>query len=431
MKALKFIFLSIFAIIIYFIPFNGTVPIVTIINTIKIPFGNKIHYISIMFITLTFIEFILSKFMKVERLKNSFKGEGVFKYFFYISSPILIYMNLYDVDNPLFTDPRLVDNALKVASNVFLTILIAGSSVILILKSGVVEFVSILVEPLIKYIFKLPGEAAIDIISSFVSSSSVGVYIASKHYEENIFTLREASALVTNFCLISIGYIAVLATLAGISEYYNLIVVSAFFLVMLIAIIMIRIWPISNIENSYHNKIIKNREYKNYNSFNERFLDALSIASQKSDEFTIDNFISNFKNSFNFARKTISIMVTLVSSVLLLVYYTDFFQIISIPIIPILDFFRVPNANIVAQSVMIGIVEISLPSILIGGTGVDAASRFFVVLLSICQVIFFSECGNAILSSKIKISAFKLVLIFLMRTFIAIPLVSLITQIIF
>ena len=91
----------------------------------------------------------------------------------------------------------------------------------------------------------------------------------------------------------------------------------------------------------------------------------------------------------------------------------------------------VPDAALAAPSVLIGIVEISLPSILVSGTGACAAAAFFVVQLSIVQIIFFSECGNAILSSKIPLGAGKLVLIFLMRTAIAIPLVALLTNLIY
>ena len=98
---------------------------------------------------------------------------------------------------------------------------------------------------------------------------------------------------------------------------------------------------------------------------------------------------------------------------------------------PVLGLFGVPDAALAAPSVLIGIVEISLPSILVSGTGACAAAAFFVVQLSIVQIIFFSECGNAILSSKIPLGAGKLVLIFLMRTAIAIPLVALLTNLIY
>ena len=53
----------------------------------------------------------------------------------------------------------------------------------------------------------------------------------------------------------------------------------------------------------------------------------------------------------------------------------------------------------------------------------------FTITLSLIHI--FSECGNAILSSKIPLGAGKLILIFLMRTAIAIPLVALLTNLIY
>lgn len=132
-----------------------------------------------------------------------------------------------------------------------------------------------------------------------------------------------------------------------------------------------------------------------------------------------------------FAQKTIGVMVPTVMLVLTLVYYTPLFQWIGAPLAPVLGLFGVPDAALAAPSVLIGIVEISLPSILVSGTGACAAAAFFVVQLSIVQIIFFSECGNAILSSKIPLGAGKLILIFLMRTAIAIPLVALLTNLIY
>jgi len=54
-----------------------------------------------------------------------------------------------------------------------------------------------------------------------------------------------------------------------------------------------------------------------------------------------------------------------------------------------------------------------------------------VALLSIVQIIFFSEAGNAILGSKIPLGALKLIEIFFIRTVVALPLVALVTHMIY
>lgn len=96
-----------------------------------------------------------------------------------------------------------------------------------------------------------------------------------------------------------------------------------------------------------------------------------------------------------------------------------------------LQLLGIPDAALAAPSVLIGIVEVSLPGILIGGSAAAQQTRFFVALLSIVQIIFFSEAGNAIMGSKIPLNAGKLIVIYLVRTAIALPLVSLVTHIIY
>ena len=120
-------------------------------------------------------------------------------------------------------------------------------------------------------------------------------------------------------------------------------------------------------------------------------------------------------------------MIPTVAIVLALVYYTPIFAWLGRPIQPFLALCGVPDAGEAAPSVLIGIVEVSLPAILIGGTEAGVQTRFFAALLSIVQIIFFSEAGNAIMASEIPLGPGKLIGIGLARTAVAIPLVSLVS----
>lgn len=65
-----------------------------------------------------------------------------------------------------------------------------------------------------------------------------------------------------------------------------------------------------------------------------------------------------------------------------------------------------------------------LPSILIEGVQNDI-TRFVIGALSISQLIYLSEVGGVILGSKIPVSIGKLFMIFLIRTIITLPIISL------
>ena len=63
------------------------------------------------------------------------------------------------------------------AGTVFMTVSICGWLIVFILKSEIVEFCGILLEPLMRPLFKLPGAAAVNYLSSFVVSAAVGVFM--------------------------------------------------------------------------------------------------------------------------------------------------------------------------------------------------------------------------------------------------------------
>ena len=138
-------------------------------------------------------------------LEQYYSGDPVIKMGFFLASAILVWMVTLNVDLPFIQHPEIGGKILTLASTVFFTIALAGTLVIFIIRSGIVEFVSVLCEPIMRPIFKLPGEAAINIISSFVSSASVGVYFTEQYYTQKAYTTRQACAVVTNFSVISVG----------------------------------------------------------------------------------------------------------------------------------------------------------------------------------------------------------------------------------
>ena len=73
----------------------------------------------------------------------------------------------------------------------------------------------------------------------------------------------------------------------------------------------------------------------------------------------------------------------------------------------------------------------SLPSISIAGQGVAPQSAFFVVLLSVIRIIFFTEAGNAMLGSQVPIRLKDLLLTFVVRTALGIPLAALVSHLVF
>lgn len=428
---IKFVLLSLCGILLFFVPvIHSTVPVVYGINAIKNLAGDYIKYVVIVSSILLLCSLIGGRVLGIAWMKEYHQGDSSVKIGFFAASILLVGMVYLDVDLPFIRNPEIGGKILMMASTIFITIALAGTLVIFIIKSGIVEAVSILMEPVMRPVFKLPGEAAINMISSFVSSASVGVYFTEQYYEKNTYTTRQACAVVTNFSVVSVGYIGVLASIAGIEQMYGTLLIGSFVIVLVMAAIMVRIPPLSRMDN-----LCMNGESQNHVSLKlgarERLRQALQVGTEKSQEFTPEAFKSNFLQAFKFAQKTVGVMIPTVMFVMVIAYDTPFFQWLGYPLVPLIRLLGIPDAVAIAPSVLIGIVEISLPSILVAGGRVAAQSVYFIVQLSIVQIIFFSEAGNAILSSKIPLKAGKLVLIFLVRTAVAMPIVAMLSHILF
>src|SRR5699024_12590627 len=99
-------------------------------------------------------------------------------------------------------------------------------------------------------------------------------------------------------------------------------------------------------------------------------------------------------------------------------------------VFPYLQLLQIPEAAQSSYSVLIGFAYMFLPSILIECVG-NFITMFVIGALSITQLIYLSEVVGVILGSKIPVSIFKLFVIFLIRTIIALPIIALMAHLYF
>jgi nucleoside recognition membrane protein YjiH len=116
---------------------------------------------------------------------------------------------------------------------------------------------------------------------------------------------------------------------------------------------------------------------------------------------------------------------------LVLAEYTQIFVYLGKPMIPYLNLLGIENAVEIAPSTLIGITEMALPIMIIAGQNIAVSSLFFIVVLSAVQIIFFAESVPAMLRTNVPVRVVELVILFILRTMFAIPIIALITKLIF
>ena len=420
---LKFLVFSIVGIIFFFVPvINGEAPLLVVLNVVKSALVNVLPVLAML---VPIFLLVATPFVKKSKFLSKYMAkDSLLSKILYVLGSIFGIMIYFKIGPEFLLNADTGFLALDLTGSVLATILLAGCFVTLIACYGVLEFIGTLIEPIMRPLYRLPGYAAMDIATSISCSAAVDVFMANKIYLNGLYTKRDVSAIVSNFTVCSLGFFLLLCEWGGIPEYYGLTVITSFIICFIISIITVRIPPLSRIPNEYVDgtPYVPNKEKTDGRNILVRAWDSgVSAAEKASPKLLIEGVV---EASF-FAVKTAAYVISIATIALVVAMYTPVFQWIGIPIAPLLQLLQIPDAAAIAPSVLVGITEIAMPVLLIAGQNVAPAATFFIVVLSTVQVIFFTESANAIMESDIPLGAGQLVVTFLLRTAIAIPLCAL------
>ncbi|MGL5099273.1 MAG: hypothetical protein ACRC6B_04435, partial [Fusobacteriaceae bacterium] len=103
---------------------------------------------------------------------------------------------------------------------------------------------------------------------------------------------------------------------------------------------------------------------------------------------------------------------------------TEFFNIVSMPLLPILNLLGFTNevSQAMAPAMIVGLSDMYLPALFIENSGSEVA-RFIVGTLSFAQLIFLSETGMILVNSKMGFSFLDVIKFFLLRTVLTFPVI--------
>ena len=123
-------------------------------------------------------------------------------------------------------------------------------------------------------------------------------------------------------------------------------------------------------------------------------------------------------------------VVAIGTIVLMLAEFTPFFEIITKPLVPLLELMQIPEAQLAAPAFLVGFADLYLPAV-IGKSIESEMTRFIIACVSITQIIYMTEVGTLILKSKIPLQIGELFLIFVLRTAITLPIITAIAHLIY
>ena len=296
----------------------------------------------------------------------------------------------------------------------------------LFVEYGVLDFVGTLMRPVMRPLFRLPGRAALDSLTSWVGSYSVGLYMTRRLFERGFYTRREAYTIVTCFSTVSIGFVAVVAQTLGLLHLFPLIFAVYFFLVYAMTVLFARIWPVSRIPDTYVREASPEPEPA-IGLLKTAWRRALERAGHAAE--LAPTLRGGFVDGLVLAATILGSILVVGTAALLVAKETPLFDWLALPLVPVLRFLGLPDADTIAPATLVGVAEMYIPALLVRDASVPA--RFFIAVLSISQLIFFSAVAPMMLEmfQKVPIRARQLVAIFLMRTAVLIPVLAALTRI--
>lgn len=433
---LKFLGPSLLGILLFMIPisFNGefTIPIAIFSNGLKSMISNYLPTITTILIIISFGFTIMAKLAKSDKdtyFNNLFNASGIWLACRVLGAVFAV-ATLFSVGSEMIysgnTGGLLLFDLLPVLFSVFL---FAGFFLPLLLNYGLLEFFGVLFSKFMRPIFTLPGRSSIDCIASWLGDGTIGVLLTNKQYEEGFYTKREAAVIGTTFSAVSITFSLVVLAQVNLQNYFAPYYLTIILTGIVAAIITPRIYPLAKKSDKYIGGEKRDKKTSNENiSISEGL--ALSIRKAKSN-WNLKNFvIDGSKNVLDMWLGVIPVVMAMGTLALIVAEYTAVFTYLGLPLIPILNLLHIPEAAAASQTFVIGFADMFLPSVLAASIESEL-TRFVVAGVSVTQLIYMSEVGGLLLGSKIPVSFKDLVLIFIERTLISLPIFALVGHILF
>jgi len=294
----------------------------------------------------------------------------------------------------------------------------------LLLNFGLLEFFGYSLTKIMRPLFKLPGRSSVDCLASWLGDGTIGVLLTSKQYEEGFYTKKEAAIIGTTFSVVSVTFCLVVINQVGLARYFLPFYGTVILAGIACALILPRIPPLSTKMDTFINGENRKNDDESipegYTPFSYGFEQAVAQAEKNKPAAVAKDGLQNVIDMW---LGVAPIVMAIGTIALIIAETTPFFQWLGAPFIPLLELLQIPFAKEASETIAVGFADMFLPSII--GTGIESdLTRFVIASLSVSQLIYMSEVGGLLLGTKIPVSIKDLILIFLLRTLISLPIIA-------
>lgn len=311
-------------------------------------------------------------------------------------------------------------------TTLYITFFIGILALPLLTHFGIVEFIGILLGPVMEKVFKVPGYSTIDAIASFVGDGTIGIVVTDNQYQRGYYNKREAYIIASSFSVVGIAFAAAVAQELGFGQIFPIFYGTIILVTLVLAFITARL-PLEKFPTTYYED--KTPKESTVPKGKTIFQHAYHSALEQADSVKVLEALKEaLKNIVNIYVGFLPIIMAVGTISLIIAEYTVFFDVISAPMVYVYDFLGYSRevAEMMAPASVAGFADMYLPALFITESPSEA-SRFFIGVLAFTQLVFMSETGMVLVKSKIGINLWDVTKIFLFRTILSLPVLVIIT----
>ena len=430
---LKFILCSGFGVLMFLVPIPQGDSFTTLLDFLKSGlkglFGESLSYIVVGTLVLSAVVSIVDMIAKPDIIRNNHYLKKAFSTTpFYLASKIvgavIACMVVFGVGPEMIISADTGTSIIDLCGTLFCIVISFSFILPFLTDCGIMEFLGVLLRPVVRPLFHVPGRASVDLMASWFGASNAAVILTREQYMKGFYTKREAGYIMTNFSIVSIPFCLLIANTVGIDYLFPAFYLCICVVGVVLAIIIARIPPISRIPDTYRKKTGKqlNEEVPDEKNV---FAYAVEMSCARAEKFSLRTVLSGgFEVVIGMLFDLIPIVAAWGTIALIIATYTPVFKWLSYPMGMYMSLFGVEEAFAVAPATLVGFADMFIPALLITGIA-SVKTKFIIGVLSLVQIIYLTEVGTIIIKSEIPLNLWKLFVIFLERTLIAIPVIVL------
>ena len=278
----------------------------------------------------------------------------------------------------------------------------------LLISYGLLELIGVLVQPVMRPIWRTPGRSAIDAVASFVGSYSIGLLITNRVYQAGQYSAREAAIIATGFSTVSATFMIIVARTLDLMGIWNWYFWLTLLITFIVPAITVRLPPLASMDNHKSDGEPEPIPGKR-----------LSTAWQAGTEIAAKapslhrSVALNFKEGLIMAISILPSIMSVGLLGLLIAKYTPLFEWLGWLFYPFVAIWGLDDAAALAQASASGLAEMFLPALLMAEA--EFVARFAAGVVSVSAVLFFSASIPCILSTSIPLSVGRMLIVWFIR----------------